>query len=156
MLLALFGLLACIGARAATAQGDDPGLQRVAHFRLNDPVMAKYIKAQQALMQAAMSHPELEGEDDPGDAQTVDATIARLDRQPVLRAALASAGMSTTEYVLCSFALFQSSMYAWGVQSQGQKMWAKVPAGIPTENTRWVIAHKAELDKLKAMSGDGD
>jgi len=41
------------------------------------------------------------------------------------------------------------------VQSQGQKMWAKIPPGIPSENTKWVIAHKAEMDKLKAVSEGG-
>lgn len=142
------------GAQAAAPAADDPDLQRVAHFRLDDQVMAKYIKAQTALMQAAKSHPELEGQEDASDAKTLDETVARLDKQPVLRAALASAGMSTSDYVLCSFALMQSGIYAWGVQMQGQKMWAKIPPGIPTENTRWVIAHKAELDKLKAVSGD--
>jgi hypothetical protein len=154
LLLALFGLLVCIGAQAAASKADDPDLQRVAHFRLDDQVMAKYIKAQQALMHAAKTHPEMEDEEDAGDARTLDETIARLDRQPLLRAALASAGMSTTDYVLCSFALMQSGIYAWGVKMDGQKMWAKIPPGIPTENTRWVIAHKAELDKLKAATDE--
>jgi len=153
--LALLAALVSLGAQAGAPKGDDPDLQRVAHFRLDDQVMAKYTKAQQALMQAAKAHPELGDQDDPGDAQTIDETVARLDRQPVFRAALASAGMSTTDYVLCSFALLQSGLYAWGVQMDGQKMWAKIPPGIPTENTRWVIAHKAEMEKLKAISGDG-
>lgn len=150
------GLLVCFGAHAAAPAADDPDLQRVANFRMDDQVMAKYIKAQEALMQAARSHPELENQEDPSDAKTLDETIARLDKQPVLRAALASAGMSTRDYVLCSFALMQSSIYAWGVQMQGQKMWAKIPPGIPTANTKWVIAHKAELEKLKSASGGDD
>lgn len=150
------GLLVCFAAQAAAPAADDPDLQRVAQFRVNDQVMAKYIKAQEALMQAAKSHPELGNQEDQSDAKTLDETIARLDKQPVLRAALASAGMSTSDYVLCSFALMQSSIYAWGVQMQGQKMWAKIPPGIPTANTKWVIAHKAELEKLKAASGGGD
>lgn len=150
------GVLVCFGAHAAAPAADDPDLQRVANFRMDDQVMAKYIKAQEALMQAARSHPELENQEDPSDAKTLDETIARLDKQPVLRAALASAGMSTRDYVLCSFALMQSSIYAWGVQMQGQKMWAKIPPGIPTANTKWVIAHKAELEKLKSASGGDD
>jgi len=153
--LAVFGVLLWIGAQAAPPKAEDPDLQRVAQFRLDDQVMAKYMKAQQALMQAAKTHPELEAQEDPGDAETLDETVARINKQPVLRAALASAGMGATDYVLCSFAVLQSGVYAWGVQSEGQKMWAKIPPGIPTENTRWVIAHKAELEKLKAMSGDG-
>jgi hypothetical protein len=155
VLLALFGLLLCIGAQAANpGTDDDPDLQRVAHFRLDDRVVTQYIRAQKMLMQAVKAHPELQDQEDPSDAKTLDETIARLDKQPALRAALASAGMSTTDYVLCSFALMQSGIYAWGVQMDG-KTWAKIPPGIPTENTKWVIAHKAELDKLKAVSGDG-
>lgn len=46
----------------------------------------------------------------------------------------------------------QSGIHAWGVQMQGQKMWDRIPRGVPTENTSWVIAHKAELKKLQAQN----
>lgn len=156
LLLAIFGLLICVGAHAAAPSADDPDLQRVAQFRLDDQVVAKYIKAQQALMQAAKAHPESSRNtgDEDNDKSLAD-TIARVSKQPLMRSALASAGMSASDYVLCSMALLQSGLYAWGVQSQGQKMWAKIPPGIPSENTKWVIAHKAEMDKLKAVSEGG-
>lgn len=150
--LAIIGLLMCFGAQAAAPRANDPDLQRVAQFRLDDQSMAKYIKAQQAVMQVSEAHPELETQtDDSSNAKTLDETIARVDKQPLLRAALASAGMSSSDYVLCSLALMQSGIYAWGVQMQGQKMWDKIPPGVPTENTKWVIAHKTELKKLQAQ-----
>jgi len=150
--LVIIGLLVCFGAQAAAPKATDPDLQRVARFRLDDQSMAKYVKAQRAIMQVSKAHPELEKQTGSSNAKTLDETIARIDRQPLLRAALASAGMSSSDYVLCSLALMQSGIYAWGVQMQGQKMWDKIPPGIPTENTRWVIAHKAELKKLQAQA----
>lgn len=150
--LTIIGLLVCFGAQAAAPRTNDPGLQRVAQFRLNDQVLAKFMRAQQAIMQVSKAHPELAKQTDSSNAKTIEETILRVDKQPLLRAALASAGMTSSDYVLCSLALMQSGIYAWGVQMQGQKMWDKIPRGVPSENTRWVIAHKAELKKLQAQN----
>jgi hypothetical protein len=32
-------------------------------------------------------------------------------------------------------------------------MWDEIPPGVPTENTRWVMTHKAELQKIQAQRG---
>lgn len=154
--LALVAALVSFGAHAAPASADDPDMQRVSQFRLDGQVMAKYIKAQQALMRAAKAHPELKSqEEEQDDDKTLGEMVARVNKQPVMRAAIASAGMNATDYVLCGLALLQSGLYAAGVQMQGEKAWARIPAGIPTENTRWVIAHQAELKQLQASDEAG-
>ena len=143
-------------AHAAAPKDDDPDLQRVAKFQLDDQVVARYIKAQQLLAQAAKAHPELSKDSDQGgDAKSIDDAIARIDRMPVMHATLAQAGLSSSDYVLCSFALIQAGVYAAVVQMQGEKAWAKIPPGIPADNTHYVIAHKAQMDKLEAATHGG-
>ncbi|GEM_PF-4597617 len=153
-------LIACalasvsLHAPAAARDATDPDMQRIANFRLTEPVVDKYIQVQTALMQAVKAHPELQQQAmAQGNAKSLDEAIARVERQPVIHAILARNGMSASDYVLCTFALLQGGIYAASVKLKGDKAWTQIPPGIPTENTRYVLAHKPQMDKLRAAGG---
>jgi hypothetical protein len=79
--------------------------QEIKNYVLTDAGLAKYSQAarQLAMMDAAQTGACEESEDGE-DAQSISDVVAKMDRYPAAKNAITSAGMSTREYVVFSFA----------------------------------------------------
>lgn len=141
-------LLACALAPPASAQADGD-LAEVSRYRLLESGLAKYAQATRTLasIDPRASDACDEADDEEEDAKTIDATAARLDANPQAARALESAGMSSREFVVFSFALLQSGLAAWALEQPG----GNLPPGVSMENVEFVRKHKAELDALAKL-----
>jgi hypothetical protein len=95
---------------------------------------------------------QMDRENGPGNANTIDEMVARIEKQPEAKAALAKAGLTAREFAKCTLALFQAAMVKGF--SQGKIDMAKLPPGINPANITFVQEHEAELAELqKEMQG---
>jgi hypothetical protein len=136
------------------AQSDEETLAR---YRLTEAALAKFTQASRNFIAVAKADSQALGEEDEGETSKSIAEVAALyDRHPALKRAIASAGMTTREYVTFVMSMFQAGMAAWLVEQQGGKF-DNVPAGTPHENIRFYQQHRAELERigeeLKALEG---
>lgn len=77
---------------------------------------------------------------------------ARIDREPEVRRAIESAGISSRDYVLGMMALIQASM-----AHELAKAGMNVPAGVSEHNRRFMAEHEAEVRQvMEAMPSDDD
>ena len=131
-------------------------LEEVSKYALTDAGLAKFAKATQNL--AALPGACEEDEEDDSNAQSIDDLVAKLDATPGAKAAVQSAGMTTREFVVFTFAMMQAGMAAWA-QSQPN---AKLPAGISQANIDFYKKNEAALtalgenDPCGAESGDDE
>jgi hypothetical protein len=137
---------------ASFAQGPpDRDTKEINSYVLTEKALAKYTVATHALGATAKRLSGNRDDDDEG-AQSLDATVARIDAIPEAKAAIQSAGMTTREYVVFSFSLFQSGMAAWGLSQPG----GKLPPGVSMANVEFYRAHEAEIKKLGKPMGTED
>lgn len=152
-LLLISGVAGALSAQNRAATADE---REIAAYRFSEATLAKYIQASRAL--AALPRPasadtaeDADAEDDDDEAGDDDKTIADIaamyDTIPGARRAITAAGLTTHEFVVFTFTLFQAGMAAFLVEQQG---WDKLPAGIARENVVFYQRHKAELDRLTA------
>jgi hypothetical protein len=142
--LRVFAASLFFGACAAFAQ--DADMEMLAEYRLTDEGLANFAQASRNVAAAVKADPSLEDSVDVSD----DATIAELadlyDSHPVVRTAIESAGMTSTEYVTFLYSMIQAGMAAWMVEEYGQ---TELPEGTPQENVDYYLANK---DKFTALS----
>jgi hypothetical protein len=93
------------------------------------------------------------GDNDLGDAKTIDDMAARIKAIAPLSAALSKEGMSPHEYAVFSLALMQAGMAA-GMQKSG--LLKQLPAGVNAENVKFVLDHEAEIQKLQQSVSGSD
>ena len=91
---------------------------------------------------------EIERKDGPGNANTIDEMVARINSVPEASAALSKAGLTPREFAKCTLALFQAAMVKGF--SQGKVDMAKLPAGINPANITFVEEHEKELAEIQA------
>ena len=58
------------------------------------------------------------------------------------------AGITSCEYLLFSWSLFQNGMAAWALEQPG----GKLPPGVKMANVNFYGAHEAELTKLSDLT----
>ena len=129
-----------------TASADDE--QEIRNYVLTDAGLAKYSQAARklAVMDAAQTGACEESEDGE-DAQSISDVVAKFDRYPAAKSAITSAGMSTREYVVFSFALLQTGLAVWGAdQSGGQAQ------GVSAANVAFYKKNEAHLKKLETVT----
>lgn len=129
---------------ASFAQGaPDRDTREINAYVLTEKGLAKYTTATHALGAIAK---RLSGncDDDDDGAQSIAATVARIDAISEAKAAIQSAGLTTREYVVFSWSLFQSGMAAWGLSQPG----GKLPPGVSMANVEFYRAHEAEIKKF--------
>jgi hypothetical protein len=132
------------------AAAQDRDTQEVQAYALTDAGLAKYTQATKKL--AALSGgSDACGDDDDG-SQSLDAMTAKLNAQPGAKAAIASAGMTTREYVVFSWSLMQNGLAAWAVSQPG----GKLPAGVSKANVDFYKRNEAALQQLQGAGGDAD
>lgn len=128
------------------ATADDE--QEIRNYVLTDAGLAKYSQAarQLAVMDTAQTGAceESEGGDD---AQSISDVVARMDRHPAAKNAITSAGMTTREYVVFSFALLQTGLAVWGAEQTGGQA-----QGVSAANVAFYKKNEANLKKLETVS----
>jgi hypothetical protein len=152
--LTIAGVALFAVAANTPAQGADT--KEVAAYRFTDATLAKYVKASRALAALGRSAPvdtsdDERDEEDEGGAGSGGMSIAELtakyDSVPEARRAITSAGLTTREYVVFTFALFEAGMAAFVVEQQG---WNKLPSNVARSNVEFYQRHKATLDSVGA------
>lgn len=145
-------LAACAAALLASppAAAQDRDAQEIAAYVLTDAGLAKYTKATKNLAALPGSKP---GDCDAGDdSMSLAEMVAALDGTPGAKAAIQSTGMTTREYVVFTFSLFQNGLAAWALSQPG----GKLPAGTSKANVDFYNRHAAELQQLEALKQDDD
>jgi len=149
---AFLAVCASILLAAPLAVAQDRDSQEISAYVLTDAGLAKYKQAAKNL--AALPTPPSDGcdDDDGTDSQSLDEVSARFNATPGVRSAIQSAGMTTREYVVFTFSLFQNGLAAWALSQPG----GKLPAGTSKANVDFYNRHAAELQQLEALTQDDD
>jgi hypothetical protein len=129
------------------AAAQDADAQEVSRYVLTDAGLAKYTQATKNL--AAAPGACVERDDDDGSAsQSIDQVVAKLNAAPGAQAAIQSAGMTSREYVVFTFAMMQSGLAGWAASQPG----GKLPPGISQANVDFVKKHESAI----AAIGEND
>jgi len=128
----------------------DRDTREISAFVLTETAFTKYVQATKKLQ--AGRYRSAAPCDDSDDGESIDAQVAHVDAIPGATAAVRSAGLSTREYVVIGWSLFQAGMAAWAVSQPG----AKLPAGVTMANVNFYRAHEATIKTLGLTSRSDD
>ena len=128
----------------------DRDTNEIASYVLTDAALAKYTKAVHKL-QPLMEQLPQDCDHDEG-PKSLDGTAARMDGVPEVKAALKAASMTSREYLLFSWSLFQNGMAAWALEQPG----GQLPPGVKMANVKFYRAHEAEVKKLGELTKQAD
>lgn len=128
----------------------DRDTREVADYMLTEAALAKYAKAVHRL-QPLMGQLPQDCDHDEG-PQSLNGIAARMDGVPEVKSALKSAGMTSREYLVFSWSVFQNGMAAWALEQPG----GKLPPGVKMANVTFYRAHEAELKKLGELTKQAD
>ena len=151
----LAALLACL--MAWPAAGDDD-MARLSSHRLELGTLQKLEKALDHMILAVKRDPTLARRSSDDSDPSISDLVAYYDSKPAFKAAIARAGLSTEEFVVCMLAWVQASMAEAFTQSMApaQKAKALSQSGVPPGNVDFVSTHKAYLtsvgNKAKALT----
>ena len=133
------------------AQGfADSDAREISSYVLTEAGLAKFTQATRNLGASAKKMSS-DCADEEGPA-SLDAAVARLDAVPGAKAAIASAGMSTREYLLFTWSIFQNGMAAWALDQPG----GKLPPGVAKANVDFYRSHEAAIKKLGLQAESDD
>ncbi len=104
----------------AGAQSGDRDAQEISGYVLTEATLAKYTRAL-ANLQPLMKTMAQRCDDDEN-ARSLNATVARMNAVAGVKAAIQSAGLTTREYLLFGFSVFQNGMAAWALSQPGGKL----------------------------------
>ncbi len=124
----------------------DSDSQEIASYVLNDAKLAKFAAATRNLGEITEQLPS--NCDDEEGAQSLDEVAAHLDAIPDVREAIVSAGMTSREYVVFSFSLFQNGMAAWVLSQPG----GSLPEGASMANVEFYRANEATFQELGSLT----
>ncbi len=128
----------------------DRDTKEVADYVLTDAALAKYKQAVRKLEPLAEQMPhDCDAEEG---TKSLNDLAARLDGVPAVKSALKAAGLTSREYLLFSFSLFQNGMASWALAQPG----GKLPPGMKMANVTFYRSHEAELTKLGELSKQAD
>jgi hypothetical protein len=143
---ALLATCAAVVLTPPVAIAQDRDSQEVSSYVLTDAGLAKYMRAAKNIATLPTRPASSCDEDDSSDSQSLDQVTAKFNAAPGVRAAIQSAGMTTREYVVFTFSIFQNGLAAWALTQPG----GKLPAGISKANVDFYNRHAAEIEKLEA------
>jgi hypothetical protein len=139
-------------ATSTVASAGDPSANDISNYTLDMDKMNRWMNTMKALAAEARKDSTIE------DALSMDAdksvaqTVAKMESFPAAKRALASSGMSASDYVMTSLAYMQAAMAAGMVKSVPNY---KVPAGQNLKNIEFYNQHGAEIDKqMKQMNSE--
>lgn len=126
------------------AFAQDRDAEEVNRYVLTDAALAKYEAATERLRPMAG---DVSPCDDVESANSIAAMSARIDKVPAARAAIQSAGLTTREYLVFSFAVFQAGMAAWSLEQPG----GKLPPGVTQASVDFYNRNKAAIEGMKPL-----
>lgn len=85
---------------------------------------------------------------------SIDEIVARIEREPEAKAALAKEGLTARDFAKTMLTLLQAAMIK-GFSQGGKVDLAKLPPGVNPANIKFVDEHEAELKKLQATLSGG-
>jgi hypothetical protein len=142
--IGVVALLVAVSGRLPAQGSADAALES---YPLTMPNIRKMVVAYERLDAALAADPALAkrlGGDE--GAKSASDVITRLDREPVVREAIAGAGITTRDLVLTQFALLMAGVTDYAVQ-QG----AKLPtARVAVANLQLYQQNRAELEQISA------
>ena len=147
-------LLVALVAPAVSIAEDftDRDTQEINAYVLTESGLAKYSQATRNLAALPNRCDEEEDEEEKEGAKSLDGMVAQFDSVPEFRAAIRSAGMTTREYLVFTWSLFQHGMAAWVLSQPG----GKLPAGSSMANVNFYRAHEAAFKALEKESKRDD
>lgn len=117
---------------------------------LTDAGLSKYTQAVRKLQPLMGQLPQdCDGEEGP---KSLNDAAARMDGVPQVKSALKAAGMTSREYLVFSWSVFQNGLAAWALEQPG----GKLPPGVKLANVNFYRAHEAELKKLGELTKHAD
>lgn len=131
-----------------TASADDE--QEIRNYVLTDAGLAKYTQAARQL--ATLPDDRARACEDEGDVESISEMVAKLDGYPAAKSAIQSAGLTSREYVVFSFALLQTGLAVWGADQAG----GTPPPGTSAANMAWYRKNAANLKKLETTNASTD
>jgi hypothetical protein len=137
---------------AGTAAAQDQDTQEINRYVLTAAALAKYESAVEKLRPLSSQIADC---DDEGDgAGSIGEMVARIDRVPAAKAAIQLAGLTAREYVVFTFATFQTAMAAWALEQPG----GKLPPGVSQANVDFYKTHRARIEGIAPLDDgcDGD
>lgn len=138
--------LALLAPMAAAQNLADRDAKEVADYVLTEAALVKYTQAVRKLEPLKEQLPQ----DCEGDDQTksLNDLAAKMDGVPSVKSALKASGMTSREYLVMSFSVFQSGMAVWALDQPG----GTLPPGTKQANVNFYRAHRAEFEKLGELS----
>lgn len=144
-------LLAPVAADVARAADAASDLETVSRYHLNDRVLSRYAAVIRNLVALQKRQPDLArkiASEGGGQVTSIADVVAKVNKYPELRDAITAGGMTVKDYVVCSYALIQTAIYA-AVAARGD--WSKIPSGVPTQNVRYYLKNRAKFDQLNQL-----
>jgi hypothetical protein len=123
----------------------DSDTREISAYALTESALAKFTQATKNLDALAQTT-AAQCDDDDGGSATLDASVARINAVPGAQAAIQSAGMTTREYVVFTWSIFQTGMGAWALSQPG----GTLPPGVSKANVDFYRAHEPALAKLSS------
>lgn len=155
-------LLAAAALAAGPIEGAMPfpaaDTSEIQAYVLTDSGLARFEKAANALKALAFQDCIVdEDEDDDAGPTSIESAVAKLEAYPGAKGAVQSAGMTSREFVVMTYALVQNMVAAEAAQRSGGRM---LP-GINPANVAFLGQHAADIDELRSdeaavACGDGD
>ena len=142
--------LAMLVPMAAAAQNlADRDAKEVADYVLTESTLKKYTQAVRNLQPVMGQLPQNCADENP---KSLNDIAARMDGVPQVKSAFKTAGLTSREYLLFSWSVFQNGMAAWALQQPG----GTLPPGIKMANVNFYRVHEAELTKLGELTKQAD
>lgn len=123
---------------------EDRDTQEINRYVLTEATLSKYASAVEKLRPLASqvaSCEESEG------VESIHDMVTRMDRNPAIKGAIQSAGLTTREYVVFSLGVFQAGMAAWALDQPG----GTLPPGFQKKNVDFYNAHKAAIEAIQPL-----
>ena len=150
MLLAFAAFTVLAPGKSSSQSGTDADSREVMAYTLTEAGLAKFTQATRKLH--ALPDHESGDCDEDSDAKSLDAQVTRFNATPGAQAAIQSAGMTTREYVVFLWSLFQNGLAAWAVDQPG----GKLPPGISKANVDFVKQHQTAIQQTGGLDDDCD
>lgn len=140
-----FALVLLVPLMGGAQNLSDRDSREVADYLLSEPALKKYAQAVRNLQPFMAQVPQDCDDENP---KSLNDMAARVDGVPQVKSALKAAGMTSREYLVFSFSVFQNGMAAWALAQPG----GKLPAGVKMANVNFYRSHEAELTKLGELT----
>jgi hypothetical protein len=142
--------LALLAPVVAGAQNlGDRDTNEIASYVLTEAALAKYTQAVRKLQPLIGQLPQDCSDEGP---KSLKGMAARMDGVPGVKSALKAAGMTSREYLVFSWSVFQNGMAAWALEQPG----GTLSPGVKMANVNFYRSHEAELKKLGELTKQAD